>query len=425
MICAQCHSLRAVIAPDFTAGADYYDYFQPSLENEPHNNADPSYWVDGRPRRFSNDAIGLWESQCFLRGGATCTSCHTDPHDPDVDRNPQLATSNNRLCTSCHQDIGTQLAAHTRHPVDSAGSSCVECHMPKTVVGVKSTMRDHTISLPAPENTVAFGIPNACTECHVQKNPAWAAGVLKDWWPQMRRAKLIARAQAFAAAQARRPEALERLIAIAGDNEQGPLIQANALGYLGSYADTRATAALKAAAGADHPAIRSAAVSSLKLSLDAARVTQPGHSSQPANEGAARAALLHALDDPRRAVRLSALGSLIKVGGDLDPDGEQRFLRVSREFAAMAHLYEDEANIQSALGVVQLQTGQFDLAATALSNSLSLEPALSSTKFLLALALLGQHRYEDARTLLKQVPRSDPMYRPAQERLQHIDAPAR
>ena len=67
------------------------------------------YWPDGRPRRFSNDAIGLWQSECFLRGGATCTSCHRDPHEPDVDRNPQLASSNNALCTGCHQQIGTRL----------------------------------------------------------------------------------------------------------------------------------------------------------------------------------------------------------------------------------------------------------------------------------------------------------------------------
>src|SRR5450759_1400939 len=32
MICAQCHSLRDVTAPDFRAGEDYYDYFQPVLE---------------------------------------------------------------------------------------------------------------------------------------------------------------------------------------------------------------------------------------------------------------------------------------------------------------------------------------------------------------------------------------------------------
>ena len=41
--------------------------------------------------------------------------------------------------------------------------------MPKTVVSIKSTMRDHTMSVPAPENTVQFNIPNACTECHSDK----------------------------------------------------------------------------------------------------------------------------------------------------------------------------------------------------------------------------------------------------------------
>ena len=46
--------------------------------------------------------------------------------------------------------------------------------MPKTVMSIKSTMRDHTIGLPAPENTVAFGIPNACTECHAEAAAQWA-----------------------------------------------------------------------------------------------------------------------------------------------------------------------------------------------------------------------------------------------------------
>jgi Tfp pilus assembly protein PilF len=88
----------------------------------------------------------------------------------------------------------------------------------------------------------------------------------------------------------------------------------------------------------------------------------------------------------------------------------------------MARLYEDDANTQRAVGIVQLRTGQFDLAAAALSNSLGLEPSLPSTKFLLALARFGQRRYNDARVLLQQVPASDPMYGPAQERLRDIDA---
>jgi len=53
------------------------------------------------------------------------------------------------------------------------------------------------------------------------------------------------------------------LIAIAGDPAQGPVIQANALGYLASYTDPRATRALLSASAAGHPAMRSAAISAL------------------------------------------------------------------------------------------------------------------------------------------------------------------
>src|SRR5207248_10310484 len=183
------------------------------------------YWADGRPRRFSNDAIGLWQSRCFLRGGATCTTCHVDPHEPDVDRNAQLASTHNALCTRCHQAIGSGVGAHTRHSAGSAGSRCVECHMPRTVISIRSTMRDHTISVPAPENTVAFGIPNACNECHADKTATWAVAAMKNWWPEERRGRLIARANAFSAARAGKPAALDGLIAIASDDCQGPLVQ--------------------------------------------------------------------------------------------------------------------------------------------------------------------------------------------------------
>jgi predicted CXXCH cytochrome family protein len=404
MICAQCHSLRNPVDPDFQAGREYYDYFMPRLEYDPSPGLDVAYWPDGRPRRFSNDAIGLWQSQCFLRGGATCTNCHTDPHLPNVDQNPKLAPGNNALCTGCHQDIATRLSAHTRHAASSAGSSCVECHMPKTVVSIKSTMRDHTMSVPAPENTVAFGIPNACTECHTDRKPAWAVEVLGKWWPDGRRAKLVERAEAFTAARANRPGALERLIAIASDDTGVPLIRANAAGYLRNYADPRAGAALLAAAKAGHPVLRAVAISSL--------------GQRAAENDPARAAVLAALDDPQRAVRIAALVSLVNLGGSrLAPADLDRFRRVGGEFAKMEHLYRDDAGFERDLGVVHLLDGQHDLAAQSLEISLGLEPERPSARFLLALARIGQRRFDDARALLMQVPASDPFYRTAQERL--------
>jgi predicted CXXCH cytochrome family protein len=407
MVCAQCHSLRDVIAPDYKSGENYYDYFVPVLEYGARKASDPNYWADGRTRRFSNDAIGLWQSECFLRGGATCTTCH-EPHAPDIDRNPQLAARNNALCTRCHQEIGARVTAHTRHRVDSTGSSCVECHMPKTVVSIRSTMRDHTMSLPAPENTVAFGIPNACTECHADKKPSWAVDIVGQWWPQNRRAKMVARAAGFSAARAGRPEAVARLLAIAGDDRQGPLVQANALGYLRQFADPRATSALVGAMSSAHPAIRSIAVASLgQLSV---------------KDPAARSAIIAALDDPRRAVRIAALVSLVNFGGGpFNAGDDKRFRRVSAEYVAAARLREDDPTIQTDRGFVHLLNDEFDLAANALQVALTLKPAATRSTFLLALVRMGQGRVGDARALLKQVPRSDPNFDAAQARLKTLE----
>jgi Flp pilus assembly protein TadD len=282
--------------------------------------------------------------------------------------------------------------------------------MPKTVVSIKATIRDHTISLPAPENTAAFGIPNACTTCHADKTAAWEVGVVREWWPQNRRVKMIARAEAFSAARAGRPEAVERLVAIAADDRQGPLVQANALGYLRHFTDPRAAAALVGALKSAHPAIRSAAVASLGL--------------LPVKNTAARAAIIAALDDARRAVRIAALVSLVNLGGGpFEGDDDRRFRRVSAEYEDAARLREDDPTIQSNRGFVHLLNGELDPAASALQIALTLEPGSSRSTFLLALVRIGQGRAGDARALLKQVPPTDPNYAAAQDRLKKLARP--
>ena len=408
MICAQCHSLRNIINPDYTAGGDYYDFFHPRLEYDPGTDRELPYWPDGRPRRFSNDAIGLWQSACFRRGQTSCTTCHRDPHEPNVDRNPQLAPGNNALCTQCHDAIGRDVAAHSRHAAASAGSSCVECHMPKTVISLNATMRDHTISVPAPENTVAAGIPNACNECHRDKTAAWAVETLARWWPDGRRAKLVARAQAFGGARRSAPAALDGLLAIAADADGGPLIQATAVGYLRRYPGERARTALIAAAKADHPAIRASAIASLGF-LGAS------------DGGAVRPTLVAALSDPRRAVRIAALVALINVGATpLEPDQTARLREVGREYGALAPLYDDDAAFDRDLGLVRLLDSDFNGAASMLETCLRLDPRRPSASFLLALARLGQGKIEDARRLLQQVDQSDPSYAAARRRLEAI-----
>jgi len=98
------------------------------------------------------------------------------------------------------------------------------------------------------------------------------------------------------------------------------------------------------------------------------------------------------------------------------------FRRVGEEFAAVAHEHEDDATSQRDLGLLHLLTGNFESADSALANSLALEPLRASTKYLLALAKLGRGQMNEARTLLRQVPQSDPSYKFAQDRLKQLSS---
>jgi hypothetical protein len=412
MVCAQCHSLRTAIDPTFTPGGDYFDHFLPAFEyaqqTRPQGSRDPAYWPDGRPRRFSNDALGLWQSACFLRGGATCTTCHINPHLPNVDTNPQLAgSSSDSLCASCHQDIAARRTEHTRHPASSSGSVCVECHMPKTVISIKARMRDHTISVPTPENTVKFDIPNACTECHRDKPPSWAVSVLRSWWPAGKRQRLIARAEAFTAARAGRASAIDRLIAIAEDESYAPFVRANAVGYLGRFADARVSNPVLRAANSEEAVIRLAAIAALR--------------GPAATSEASRSAVLSALDDSRRAVRVAAALTVAERGGrDLRLENLARFRSVAKELASWTSRHQDDENLQRLQGLVQLLAGDFNPAAEALAISLAHKPDETRSKFLLGLARLGQGRQDDATRLFDEIPRGDPYYESAQRQLKAL-----
>ena len=73
--------------------------------------------------------------------------------------------------------------------------------MPRTVLSIKAKIRDHSMSIPVPENTLRHEIPNACNECHADHDPIWAAKKMDEWYGTASRAKPIRRADAFALAR--------------------------------------------------------------------------------------------------------------------------------------------------------------------------------------------------------------------------------
>jgi predicted CXXCH cytochrome family protein len=397
-LCVQCHSLRDITHEGFAGGGNYFDYFTPLLEYVQKRNHDPAYWPNGRPRRFSNEGIAFWQSQCYLKGGATCLSCHSDVHEPDIDKNPALAQKQDALCEGCHAAIAKQPAKHSRHKAPSSsrtGVGCVSCHMPSTVISLRHRMPDHTLSIPAPENTRRFGIPNACNECHKNKDPEWSEAKLATWFGSGRRQKVIEDATAFTLGAKKDAAAIEGLIQIAGDTSRPPLIRANALGYLRSYDDGRALKALLRAAEDPLTPVRLAGFLSL---------TDQG------KRPLVRETLERGLVDATRTIRMASALGLVNagVGRDTPAHLNQALKTAVGEHASRARFLNEMPSAQLDLGKLFFLAGRFQDSESSVRDALRLEPKVAGGTYFLGLAALGQGRVAEGVALLRNVDKNDP-----------------
>ena len=414
MVCAQCHSFRDIYATGYTAGANYYDFYLPVLEFNQPVDRDPSYWPDGRTRRFSNDAFGLWQSECFLKGGVTCVGCHTSPHEVDIEKNPQLRPDANALCTRCHAGIGKALEAHSHHAASSTGSSCVECHMPRTVLSIKAQIRDHSMSIPVPENTIRHGIPNACNNCHKDRDAEWSLQEMNKWYKASAaniasRQKLIHRADAFAQARGGNRESIADLLDILAKPSEGPLVRANALGYLSSFSDDpRVFPTLVRALTDPEPLVR--VYAALRMSP------------RPADKETAVTALVRALGDSAATVRVGATVALVSLGiSQLPGEDGERFEQAKQLFRARAKLNSDDAEQLLGAGKFYLLTGDPVTAIGAFQASLKLDPEIPA-RYYLAYAKAQQGHLDEARQILAAIPPSDSQYANAQKLLKALTA---
>lgn len=197
-VCGQCHGqrmprpLEAISAwlqsgPPFRAGNVLAEHVEPitratrSPRVERADEFELRFWRDGTPRLSAYEYQGVTASACFVRGELTCLSCHAmHVGDPKGQIRPDRI--GNAACTSCHTKIAGDVPAHTRHAANSSGSLCLECHMPRIVYGILATHRSHRIEIPDAARDAEAGRPGACTLCHVDRSPLWAARETARAW---------------------------------------------------------------------------------------------------------------------------------------------------------------------------------------------------------------------------------------------------
>jgi hypothetical protein len=259
--------------------------------------------------------------------------------------------------------------------------------------------RDHTFQAPVPETTARYGVPNACTTCHDDKSPEWAAATMDRWYGNGERRKaIVAMSDTIYRAGAGDVSVLPDIARLAADRSHGSLIRASAAEFSGQLiAKARGgekesppisappTASvinpLIGAASDPEPSVRAAAVQSLSAIVDD-RTT---------------AVIAARLADPARVVRARAAEALLDRGiVRLDGAVGAALARAQDEWAESLRTFNDDGRDQSVLGWLEMSRGRTPAAIEALNAAIALEPAAARPHVYLGVIAARAARYDDA-----------------------------
>jgi predicted CXXCH cytochrome family protein len=479
--CSYCHGNKRNVFLGFKGGDKFSDYAMPFLISDPlpENDLQGEFWPDGRPNRFNRpQALAL--SGCFKAGAVACTSCHVahgSRNEFSLKVNINQGRNGDALCTQCHtepksgnrpafareasfgevtpgagnlktsgpQDLkpsfsGAGLRAHTFHAPESAGSRCISCHMSDVNWRLLIRRRDHTFQPPVPENTAQFGIPNACTTCHDDRSPEWAAKQMNAWWNDGdRRAKAASLADTMYRAGSGDTTTLPALAKLAVDRSQGHIIRASAADYIGrliaesrsgaarrtssmqtqtgfdgSYtvppSSGRAPAATRApvevtssivnaligAAADPEPVVRAAAVDALGQVGDRERTLPP---------------LLARLVDQTRVVRAKAAEVLVNFGVvELPGPAGQALRRAQDDYVVSLDMFPDVASNHAAKGWLEAERGNVIVARDALNKAIAVTPNYAFPWVIKGVLSAREGKFADAVEMWKKARSIEPSY---------------
>ncbi len=377
--CAACHSRRSELSGDFVPGDSYFDHHSPAIPD-----ASEIYFADGQVRE-ENYVFGSFLSSRMHAAGVHCLDCH-QPHSA------KLNLPGNELCLRCHQgnypnSPVIEAAAHTFHAPDSAGSLCVNCHMPETVYMQRDPRRDHAFTIPDPLLTKELGIPNACNRCHSDQSAGWALAAVEKWYGERMERPTRERARTVARARRADPAAREPLLEMLRAADP-PFWQGVAAELSGPWlADPEFAPALYAALQHPLPLVRGAAARSLD---SLAREGVPG----------ALSALETALEDPSRMVRVHSAYALRTT---VDPAST-----AGKELLQYFDHIADQPTGQAQRGSYLYARGDMTGAAEAFGKAVKWDPGSAAFRHELAVILSSTNRSREAVEQLEEAVRLEP-----------------
>jgi tetratricopeptide (TPR) repeat protein len=342
-VCAGCHARRSVLEDRGVQGRPFLDTHRPALL------VPDLYHPDGQILGEVYEYGSFLQSRMY-RAGVTCSDCH-DPHGLRVAR-PATAA-----CARCHARARFDTTAHHHHRPGTAGASCLGCHMPARTYMTIDARRDHSLRVPRPDLSVKLGTPDACTACHRDRTPQWAAAAVVRWYGHRRRP--VHYGEALHAARRGLPGAEAELRRLVADREMPGIVRATAVSLLRPDASPASIQAVERALTDDDPLVRLAAVeAAATLALDTRlRMLAP------------------ALDASPLAVRMEAARVLADAPIErLTAEQRGALERGLAEYRRALELNADRPEAQVSLGDLADRRGERQAAEQAYQRAITLDP---------------------------------------------------
>lgn len=387
--CAPCHSRRTLVTSEPTPAGDFHDEYLLARLNE------GIYHDDGQILEEVYVFGSFLQSKMYARG-VSCTDCH-NPHslEPWV---PGDGT-----CLQCHSpqaplDRFPTLTAkrydtpeHHFHEPDSEGARCVNCHMIERDYMVVDPRHDHSFRIPRPDVSAVMGTPNACNDCHTDRDAQWAAEAV-DGWLGADRERAPSFAPLFLRARLGDPNVVQELAALAMLADQPGIVRATAIDYL-APAGGQAWGVLVNLLDDPDPLVRQAATSGLA----------------DAPEQVLTQVLAHSLDDELRTVRIEAARALAGVSIDALDEALRPYLATAtEEFEAAQAFSSDFPWSHLNLALVQQKRGDVEGAIASYERALEIDTRFAPARFNLANLYNSSGRNPEAVELLRSGAQFDP-----------------
>jgi len=420
-LCATCHAKMIPLSTDFVAGDKFFDHYDAiTLEH-------PDFYPDGRDLGENYTYTPWLMSPCAKSGKLDCNHCHTPSGRMRFE-----GEKANQACLPCHEKYVAAPSEHGHHVAGSKGNECIGCHMPMTQFAAMNRT-DHSMRPPMPASTIAFQSPNACNLCHADHDAAWAEAWVRQWYPRDYQAEPLRLAHLVDAARKSQWDRLPEMLAEIA-KQDGDVVSRNSLvRLLQGCDDPKKWPVLTGALQDPSPLVRASAASSLR-----------GHLSRESV-----AALLTAVGDEFRLVRIRAAATLAAIPLEIVKDSEQalalekankefevamrarpddwasyanlgNFAMAQQDFSKAAKFFEIACRLEPRrigplvnAAIAYSNLGEMAQAGDCLRRALEAEPTNAAVNFNLGLLLAEEGKVDQAEKALRDALKSDPKMAPA------------